>query len=282
MLEKIKRFLFERINLSAVSPTSFQTIFGFEINRLTIISLIFVFFVLSAVATFFIISYTPLKGFVPSNTESYQKSELIEQQLFIDSLLAQIELQEQYTQDIKTVLSGGKSRLDKVPDSIPKVEKAENIIDTEMGEAERELVEKLQEDLNASGMVERQKNNNKSLFFFAPVKGVMSQKMSDNHPAVDIVAQKNAPVKSILDGKIIYADYSNANGYTVIIYHNSNFISAYKHLQSVNKKMGESVKVGEVIGIVGNTGENSSGPHLHFELINDGRFVDPTQFMSFK
>jgi murein DD-endopeptidase MepM/ murein hydrolase activator NlpD len=180
------------------------------------------------------------------------------------------------------VLSGGKSRLDQVPDSIPKVEKAKNLIDTEMGEAERELMEKLQEDSNASSVVESKKNNNQSLFFFTPVKGVLSQKMSDNHPAVDIVTQKNAPVKSVLDGKIIYADYSKSNGYTVIIYHNSNFISAYKHLQSANKKMGESVKVGEVIGIAGNTGENSTGPHLHFELLNDGRFVDPTQFMSFK
>lgn len=282
MLKKIRPFLLERINLSAVSPATFKTLFGFEVNRLMLFSLVFVFFVVAAFATFFIISYTPLKSFVPSNTESYQKQELIEQQLIIDSLYAQIQLHEQYAQDIKTVLSGGKSRLDQVPDSIPKVEKAENLINTKVGAAEQELMEKLQESLNATSVVERKKNNNQSLFFFAPVKGVLSQKMSDNHPAVDIVSQQNAPVKSVLDGKIIYADYSKANGFTVIIYHNSNFISAYKHLQSVNKKIGESIKVGEVIGIVGNTGENSTGPHLHFELLNDGRFVDPTQFISFK
>ncbi len=282
MFEKIRKYLSSRIKINALSPETYEPFFGVEITRLTIFSAVFIFFVLASVATYFLLSFTPLKAFLPDSLRTADKELLIEQQIRIDSLAYQVQLSQQYAEDIKTTLLGQNSRLDEVPDSIPKVEMAENLIDTKPGEAEQALMEKIQEDLNQESGISQKDNNQYGLFFFAPVKGIMSQRMTANHPAVDIVTKAGEPVKSILDGRVIFSEYSKTSGFTIIIFHNAQFISVYKHLQTTSKQAGERVKVGEVIGLVGNSGTHTTGPHLHFELIFEGRYVNPTDFISFK
>jgi murein DD-endopeptidase MepM/ murein hydrolase activator NlpD len=282
MFQKIWKYLSSRIKVNVLSPETYEPFFGVEITRFTVLSAIFIFFVVASLITYVLLSFTPFKAFLPDSLRTADKELLIEQQMRIDSLAYQVQLGQQYADDLKSTLLGQNSRLNNVPDSIPKVEKAENLISTQTGEAERELMEKIQDDLNQSSGIAQKENNQFGLFFFAPVKGVMSQKMSAEHPAVDIVTKAGEPVKSILDGRVIFSEYSKTSGFTMIIYHNSQFISIYKHLQTINKKSGDRVKVGEVIGLVGNTGTHTTGPHLHFELIFEGRYVNPTDFISFK
>jgi murein DD-endopeptidase MepM/ murein hydrolase activator NlpD len=281
-MDKVRKFFLSRIKINVLSPETYQPYFGLELTRLTIFSALFLLFLFIGIITFLMFSYTPLKAFLPDSIKTADKELLIEQQIRLDSLSRQIQLSQQYASDLKAVLLGQESRLDKVGDSIPKVEKAQNLIDVNPGEAEQALMEKIQDDLNKSTDISQKENNQYGLFFFAPVKGVMSQVMSAEHPAVDIVTQAEEPVKSVLDGRIIFSEFSKTSGFTVIIYHNGQFISVYKHLQTVAKKAGERVKVGEVIGRVGNTGTHTTGPHLHFELIFEGRYVNPTDFISFK
>lgn len=223
-----------------------------------------------------------MKAFLPESVKTADKELLIEQQIRIDSLSRQIQLSQQYADDLRAVLLGQESRLNAVADSIPQVEKAENLISQEPTAAEQALLDKIQQDLNKTTDLAQKNTNQYGLFFFAPVRGVMSQLMTSEHPAVDIVTAENEPVRSVLDGRIIFSEFSKTSGFTVIIFHNGQFISVYKHLQSVSKKAGERVKVGEVIGVVGNTGTHSTGPHLHFELIFEGRYVNPSDFISFK
>jgi murein DD-endopeptidase MepM/ murein hydrolase activator NlpD len=281
-MDKVRKYFLSRIKINVLSPETYQPYFGLELTRLTIYSAFFLIFVFVSIVTFLVISYTPMKAFLPESVRTSDKELLIEQQIRLDSLTRQVQLSQQYADDLRLILLGQDSRLDRIPDSIPKVEKAQNLIDTKPGEAEQVLMEKIQEDLNKSTAIAQKETNQYGLFFFAPVKGVMSQVMSNEHPAVDIVTQPNEPVKAVLDGRVIFSEYSKTSGFTVILYHNGQFISVYKHLQAVNKKAGERVKVGEVIGVVGNTGTHSTGPHLHFELIFEGRYVNPSDFISFK
>jgi murein DD-endopeptidase MepM/ murein hydrolase activator NlpD len=162
------------------------------------------------------------------------------------------------------------------------MEKADNLIDLEVGEAEQELMEKLQESMNTSTLVERKRTDGKSLFFFTPVQGSTSLNPKDNNPSVLITGARNASVKSVLDGKVIFVGHSKNSGFTMIIFHNANFISAYKNLNQITKNLGDMVKVGEVIGVLGSTRDPKEKPILQFELIQDGRFVDPFQFISFR
>jgi len=118
---------------------------------------------------------------------------------------------------------------------------------------------------------------------FAPVKGTISEGYNpkEKHFAVDIVTVKDAPVKAAADGTVIFAEWTADTGYVVIIEHANNLISVYKHNASLSKEQGELVKAGEVVATAGNTGDLSTGPHLHFELWRDGYPINPTNFIDF-
>ena len=100
-------------------------------------------------------------------------------------------------------------------------------------------------------------------------------------PNIDIAAKEDAPVKSVLDGKVISASYTLETGYVIEVQHKNDLVSIYKHNSKLLKKPGNFVKAGEVIAFVGNTGTLSSGPHLHFELWHDGRSLNPKDYIVF-
>ena len=102
------------------------------------------------------------------------------------------------------------------------------------------------------------------------------------HFAVDVVAAKDAPVKAVADGMVIFAEWTTETGYVIILEHKEGLLSVYKHNGSLNKAQGDIVRIGEVIASVGNTGELTTGPHLHFELWNNGSPVNPKDYIDFK
>ena len=121
------------------------------------------------------------------------------------------------------------------------------------------------------------------VFFVAPVKGEISAgfKVTDDHLGVDILAPQNTPVKAARDGIVFLSEFTNSNGNVVGIQHDNNVITFYKHNSKLLKKVGDQVRSGEAIAIIGNTGTLSTGPHLHFELWHKGRAVDPTEYLRF-
>jgi murein DD-endopeptidase MepM/ murein hydrolase activator NlpD len=121
------------------------------------------------------------------------------------------------------------------------------------------------------------------LVLFPPVQGPITQKYNarEKHFAVDIALPKNTPIKSVANGTVIFADWTPTNGNVIILRHNNEFLSVYKHCESLTISQGEVVKTSEVIAIGGTSGEQSTGIHLHFELWKDGYPIDPTQFIDF-
>ena len=101
------------------------------------------------------------------------------------------------------------------------------------------------------------------------------------HYGIDIVSQKNEAVKAALDGTILFSDWTVETGHIIAIQHQGNFISIYKHNSVLLKKQGNFVKAGEAIAIVGESGELTTGAHLHFELWNNGTPVDPLEYVAF-
>jgi murein DD-endopeptidase MepM/ murein hydrolase activator NlpD len=122
-----------------------------------------------------------------------------------------------------------------------------------------------------------------SMFLQSPVSGevLLGFSMDKKHYGVDISAQKNTAIKAIADGFVIASDWTLETGNTITVQHTNNVVSFYKHNSSLLKKTGDKVKVGEAIAIIGNTGEHSSGPHLHFELWKDGKAVNPQEYIRF-
>ena len=166
-------------------------------------------------------------------------------------------------------------------------------------EAQRVYTEGMKNLLNPTGITVDQESNSTTkgsstgtsssalplshLYFHSPLSGEVSAQfdLSKKHFGIDVVAQKDTPIKSILDGVVISADWSEQNGNTVSIQHNNNLISIFKHNSTILKKVGERVKAGEALAIIGDTGEHSSGPHVHFELWSDGKAINPLDYISF-
>jgi len=106
--------------------------------------------------------------------------------------------------------------------------------------------------------------------------------LKNKHFAVDIASTKNTPIKAILNGTIVFADWTPSSGNVIVLRHNNGFISVYKNLASLTTSQGDVVKTGEAIALAGATGLESDGIHLHFELWKDGYPIDPTQFIEFE
>ena len=227
---------------------------------------------------FFLIAFGPLAKLLPE-TQFTQKKDLIELVVMVDSLEKNLTLKTNYINILRQSLKGAH------PDSSHKfnsvVSTIKNISQNKSKEdsALRVLVES--EDLyniptNTNIVLE-------DLIFFQPIKGIITTQFNPNekHYGVDVVSVKDHSVKSCLDGVVLFAGWSTEYGHVIIIQHSDNIISVYMHNSTVTKQANELVMAGEVIGIVGNSGHLSSGPHLHFELWQNGNPINPLEYIDF-
>ena len=228
--------------------------------------------------TTIVIAFTPLRELVPGYASSRLRRESIDLALKADSLEASVRANENYISGIQRILNGEiidsvLTELQNESDSL-----AEVVISSPSAEdsAFRQWVEEENEfalDQNAPELDIPQ--------LFAPVDGLLTSKFNqgNGHYAVDIAAPKNTPIKSCYEGTVVYSDWSSENGHTILIQHENNLISAYKHNSAILKSVGDFVRSGEAIAIIGNSGENSTGPHLHFELWFDGYAINPEEYI---
>jgi murein DD-endopeptidase MepM/ murein hydrolase activator NlpD len=110
-----------------------------------------------------------------------------------------------------------------------------------------------------------------------PVKGVLTQGSRPGHVALDFGVSVGTPVKSTLDGKVVYAGWNNEGYGNLVIVENGPYRVYYAHLSKIPVSVGDKIKANEVIGLSGNTG-NSTGPHLHYEVRRSGQQINPTSF----
>ncbi len=248
--------------------------------------IIFVFIVLFVI-DFFIISYSPLKYFIPD----YPTKEIITtmrlNDVMLDSIQQQLKTKNQYITNLIKVLKG--DSLDNynpeiIGDSSPKFSQIENSISPEDSSLRQEVEEQEMFSTQSGNTGIEAKTNLYQMNFFPPVKGVVSNPFNpaQNHLGTDIVASPNQLVLSVLDGTVINASWAAATGYSVQIQHKHNIITGYKHLTDVIVKEGDRVVAGQPIATVGNTGELSTGPHLHFELWQNGTPLNAEEYISFK
>ncbi len=122
--------------------------------------------------------------------------------------------------------------------------------------------------------------NNRFIPDIMPINNtvVVSQKYSEKHPGVDLVAPSGTEIVATAAGKVEISSYDEYFGNLIILEHFNGYYTYYGHLQEVSKKKGEFVEKREILGSVGSTGF-SSGPHLHYSIQKDGKFIDPGDFI---
>ncbi|MCW8981525.1 MULTISPECIES: M23 family metallopeptidase [Altibacter] len=279
--KKIKKKLLHKYRLVVLNEDTFEERFSFKLNRLNVFVFSTIFAVFLITVTTVIIAFTPLREYIPGYSSTTLKKRATDLTFKTDSLQQVINVNEQYLASIRKVLTGDVKTVDFNKDSI--IEAANQDFSKIKLSASRE------DSLLREKVIQEDKYNplitgaEKRFALFAPAKGAISEGYDpkQKHFAVDIVTVKDAPVKATADGTVIFASWTAETGYVIILEHSNNLISVYKHNASLNKEQGELVKAGEVIAIAGNTGELSTGPHLHFELWSDGYPINPTNFIDF-
>lgn len=235
--------------------------------------------------TLYLIAFTPLREYIPGYTDLSVKRNLVAVTLKADSLDYQLYAQEQYLANLLNVLN------DKMDTIKPLKEfTAANLYDTlrRLSKAEEDSLLRMQ--MESGDRFELNEPDKRSfasgigsVAFFSPLKGTITTKFSpaQKHFGVDVVAGPNEVIKSCLDGTVVMANFTSETGYVIGVQHSNNVFTLYKHNSALLKTTGDYVKAGEVIAIIGNTGEFSTGPHLHFELWYNGSPVNPLEYLSF-
>ncbi|OAB80232.1 M23 family metallopeptidase [Cochleicola gelatinilyticus] len=280
--KKIKKKLLHKYRLVVLNEDTFEERFSFKLNRLNVFVFSTIFALFLIVITTLLIAFSPLREYIPGYSSTALKKKATDLTYKTDSLQQIINVNEQYLASIRKVLTGDVKTVNFNKDSILEAAQLEasqvNLLPSRQDSLLREKVsreDKYNPLTEGNGAV--------NLVLFAPVKGTISEGYDpkNKHFAVDVVTVKNAPVKAASDGTVIFAGWTADTGNVIILEHANNILTVYKHNASVSKEQGEVVKGGEVIASVGNSGEFTTGPHLHFEIWRDGYPVDPTNFIDF-
>lgn len=239
--------------------------------------------VMLSAAVFCVMAYTPVRTFIPGYPDAHSKRAAIQNAIRIDSLENVIYRWELYSENLRRVVEGQEPL--KI-DSLINAAQASRTATADAADllSKDSLLREVVREEEEFGISARNKRDLpiEGLHFFTPLKGVVSQGYDANiHPYIDITAPAGSVVKATLDGTVIFSGWSEEAGNTIQIQHESDIVSIYKHNEKLLKKVGEKVTAGAPIALVGNTGDISTGPHLHFELWHKGETVDPTLYIKF-
>ncbi len=227
-----------------------------------IIILFFCYTLLIAFAGGIVVDISPLKNLIPFQQNNFNKMELksineLNQRIILLSNDL-IKLQNNNNR-LKNALKLGDSTI------FPGENTSKKKTGGSLLDVFRDLIRKIQD------------SQSQEIQFLKPVTGFLSRNFApeNGHMGVDFVVKTGTPVYATANGFVIFADYTVKNGYMMIISHPGNYISVYKHCSSLLKKERENVTQGELIALSGNTGEITTGPHLHFEIWYEGKPINP-------
>lgn len=281
---KVKQKLLHKYRLVILNEDTFEERLSFQLSKLNVIILTAISTLLLISGTALLITFTPIREFIPGYSSTALKNKATRLTIAVDSLMAAVEINDVYFKSIRNMLTG---QLDSLS-----IKEAYSINSTELVDAETLNIYASQEDSILREKVEQEDKYsllekatfNANFTLFPPVSGQISEEYNADakHYAIDIVTEKDEPVKATLDGTVIFSEWSVETGYVIIIEHSRGLISVYKHNNLLLKSQGDLVTAGEVIAVVGDTGEFSYGPHLHFELWVDGYPVNPSDYINFE
>lgn len=276
---KILKWLSFRFRIVIMSRQSFEEKKNWKFNRFGFISLIVSLVLFVIVITSALIAYTPIRNLIPGYPDKRTKVAIVENASRLDSLENEIKVRDQYLLNFKQVLLGEKpfnTALEMSVNPNDTIMEFSDLPQLEMSIVPKKLNQSLHE-YHSKG------NLPASILFFPPARGVVTNSFdpAHNHYGTDIVTADDEIVRSSLDGTVVLANWTMETGYTMQIQHDYNYITIYRHLKKLLHNTGDKVKAGESIGVYGNTGEISFGPHLHFEIWHNGTPLNAEQYIEF-
>lgn len=277
--------------LTVMNNETFEEVGAYKLSALNLYIILSAIIVAVAILVISLIVFTPIKRYIPGYGDLSQQTEAIRLNKEVLAFEKELDAHGKYTENFRRMLVG-----DVVEDSTTnQIQEADDIPDSLLNVDRIEEDEMLRQEIEHNEMIEQQALLGKTanyipkdipleqIYFISPVNGLVSEgyAIDKKHYGVDILAPKNTPILAALDGYVFTSDWTLETGNTIGIQHRNNIITFYKHNSSLLKKVGDQVKAGEAVAVIGNTGTLSNGPHLHFELWHNGHHVNPEDYVHF-
>ncbi len=282
-----------RYRLIVRNDDSFEERFSVRVSKLRIVFLLLLGSLFWIVLMSILFIYSPLNNYINNDEEHLLLTEqTLALQVQIDSLNKTLAQNDFFIRNVKQIIQG-ETPEDETPNNKPQEDTSSisyNSI-TDARSKDDSLLRLEMENANRFGVYYEEGEDpyqtqfqNRPTVFFAPIKGFITNYFNPNtaHFGLDIVAKKDTPIKNIADGVVLLSQWTIDNGFVMLIQHANNTVSVYKHNASLFKKEGDYVKAGDLIAIIGNSGNQSTGTHLHFELWINGVAVNPMEYISFE
>lgn len=281
---RFRQKITNKYRMVVLNEETFEERFSIKLSRLNIFVLGGVFSILLIASTTVLIAYTPIREYIPGYSSTKLKRDASNLVYEADSLRNKLQILQNYTNSLLPILTGQQSPLDVDFDSLKRNAEVTSFDLKKLNPTKTDSLFREKVDSNDRYPLFDTASSKTKVVFFAPVTGNITQTydVSNKHFAIDIVAATGTPIKVIEDGTVIFSEWTAETGYVIIVDHSNGFISVYKHNGVLLKQQGDFVKSGEVIASVGSTGELTTGPHLHFELWNNGYPVNPMNYIDFQ
>ena len=231
-----------------------------------------------------LIAFTSLKELIPGYPDTETRRKIVSTALRADSLEQVMTRWDGYLSNIQRIMDNEKPIDIEAVFSLP----ADSLSTSSNARLTRSrqdslLRKEVQQQEQFSALQRNPLQQLDGVLFFPPVKGVVSDGFSaaKKHFAIDIAAPQNSVVHTVLNGTVIFSQWTDDTGFVIQIQHDNNLISVYKHNVKLLKQTGDRVKAGDAIALVGNSGSITTGTHLHFELWHNGSPIDPAKYITF-
>lgn len=265
------------------NDNTFEEVWHLRLSLYNVLSVVGAISLFLVVLVIVLMAFTPLRELIPGYPNEDMRRKIVQSALRLDSLERKIHLRDQYFANLNALISGQEPIK---YDSAQKTDKNYKNIKFSKSVQDSLFRQRYEDEEQFNFAVARSSKPESSIaemHFFPPVKGIITNTFNakENHLGIDIVGAPNEVVKATLDGTIVLATWTLETGYLIQIQHQNNIISVYKHNANLLKKVGSQVKAGDAIAILGNSGELTTGPHLHFELWYNGKPVNPQDYIIF-
>ena len=277
--EKYWSKLFNKYRFVIMTDSSFEEKLSVKLSRLNVIAVVSALVFFCFFSTMLLIAYTPLSEYVPGKSSIEVQKDLIELNIKSDSLEAILLNRSIYLENINKIING---------EELVTPENSEEITNTQIPisfeKSEEDSLFRVQVEAEDKSSIYKKENaNNNHLMFFTPLSGLISDGYNNKtkHFGIDLVAKEKSRISSVLEGTVVISHWAYETGYVIGVQHKDGYLSFYKHNSVLLKSVGDYVNAGDHIAIIGNSGELSSGPHLHFELWYKGTPVNPENYISF-
>lgn len=254
-----------------------------RLTRLNVFTFVGVVLILLVAIVYSLVAFTNIRELIPGYPDAAMRQHIRSNAMKLDSLEYEQAIRDQYFDNLNRIIAG-EAPENYMNDTTGVVDQKEIAFHRSANDSLLRQQVEAEEQFRLNVLEESRVNLNLyDMHFFTPVSGIVTRKFNPvaGHYGIDLVAEPNEVVKATLDGTVIMSTWTLETGYVIQLQHGNELLSVYKHNAALFKSVGQKVVAGDAIAIVGNSGELTTGPHLHFELWHNRVPLNPADYIVF-